>query len=164
MQEMDDGGCLPRDGYEHVLQALQSACGGNDILDLDAIDRLGPVIGTRLFDADTNYVPTDPCPPPPRVRYRLSPQEDRPACLRWLAVRQLRQGPRRPCLPDRGAEDRQEGPQGVPAEEALSGQHEGLRGNYTLAVGVSGCVFKTGLRLFWRKNIVPDTGSSLNGR
>lgn len=84
---------------------------------------LEQVCSTRIL-----IVPTGPCSPPPRVRYRVSPQEDRPACLRWLAVRQLRQGPRCPCLPDRGAEDRQEGPQGVPAEEALNGQPEGLRG------------------------------------
>lgn len=42
-------------------------------------------------------------------------------------MRQLRPGPHRPCFPDRGAEGRQEGPQGVPAEEALSVDVDGLR-------------------------------------
>ena len=37
-----------------------------------------------------------------------------------LEMRQLRQGPRRPRFPDRGAEDCQEGAQGEPAEEAIS--------------------------------------------
>lgn len=65
---------------------------------------------------------TDPCPPPPRVLSDLSPQEECQPCLRWLSLRWLCQGPHCACLPDWGAEDRQEGPQGVPAEgrQALS--------------------------------------------
>ena len=58
-------------------------------------------------------VSTGPCPPPPRVRPALQAQEDRPACVRWLEVRQLRPRPRRPCFPHRGAEDRQEGAEGA---------------------------------------------------
>lgn len=54
--------------------------------------------------------------PPPRVRHHLPPQEVRLSRLRWFQLRQLRQGPRRPRLPDRGAEDRQEGSQGVAGE------------------------------------------------
>ena len=64
----------------------------------------------------------DPRSAPPRVCSDLPPQEEREPCLRWLALRRLRQGPHCPCLPDRGAEDRQEGPEGVAAEgwQALS--------------------------------------------
>ena len=36
-------------------------------------------------------------------------------------MRQLRPGPHRPRFPDRGAEGREEGAQGVAAEEALRG-------------------------------------------
>lgn len=36
-------------------------------------------------------------------------------------MRQLRPGPHRPCFPDRRAEGREEGTQGVAAEEALRG-------------------------------------------
>ena len=61
--------------------------------------------------------------PSPRVRPDLPPQEERQPCLRWFPLRWLRQGPHCPRLPDRGAEDRQEGSQGVPGEgcwQALS--------------------------------------------
>lgn len=53
--------------------------------------------------------PTDPRPPPARIRSDLPPEEDRLALLRRQPLRQLRQGPRHPRLPDRGAEDCQEG-------------------------------------------------------
>merc|ERR1712036_125388 len=58
--------------------------------------------------------------PPSRVRYRLQVEEVRYARVWRLKMRQLRQGPRRSCVPDRGAEDCQEGAQGVSAEEAIS--------------------------------------------
>lgn len=70
----------------------------------------------RLVDEETSltdlHMSTGPSPPPTRVLVDLQAQEDRSACLRWLALRQLRQGPRHPCLFDRGAEDCQEGHEG----------------------------------------------------
>lgn len=66
-------------------------------------------------------VSLDPSSPPTRVRPDLTAQEDRPACLRWLALRQLRQGPRRSRFLDRGAEDCQEGHEGG-REEGEDGQ------------------------------------------
>lgn len=72
----------------------------------------------------TDLLPIGPRSSPPRVLSDLSPQEDRHPCLRWFPLRWLRQGPHRPCFPDRGAEDRQEGSQGVSGEgrwQALNG-------------------------------------------
>ena len=69
-----------------------------------------------------HQAPWYPRPPPPRVRQHLPPQEDRPARIWWIALRQLRPGPHCPRFLDRGAEGRQEGAQGVTTEEALSGQ------------------------------------------
>ena len=65
----------------------------------------------------------DPRPPSPRVLPDLPPQEERQPCLRWLPLRRLRQGSHCPRVPDRGAEDREEGPQGVSGEgwQALNG-------------------------------------------
>lgn len=54
-------------------------------------------------------------------------------------MRKLRPGPHRPRFPDRGAEGRQEGAQGVPAEEALSGcrlRGQGFQHVKTGAIGV----------------------------
>ena len=62
----------------------------------------------------------DPCPPTPRVLSDLEAPEDRQPVLWRLAVRQLRPGPRCPCLPCRGAEDRQEGAEGADREEEIS--------------------------------------------
>jgi hypothetical protein len=66
--------------------------------------------------AQLTRIPIDPRPPTSRIRTNLPPKEDRPTCLRWLPVRQLRQGPRRARILDRGAEDCEEGAQGVSAE------------------------------------------------
>lgn len=56
---------------------------------------------------------TGPGPPSPRVRPDLQAQEDGPACVWRLKMRQLRPGPHRPGLPHRGAKDCQEGAEGA---------------------------------------------------
>lgn len=68
----------------------------------------------------------DPRSPTPRVLPDLQAQEDRPARIRWLEVRQLRARPHCPRIPDRGAEDRQEGAQGAGCWQ----QEEELKDDY----------------------------------
>ena len=62
---------------------------------------------------------TGPGSPAPRVRPDLQAQEDGAARVRRFAVRQLRAGPHRARLPDRGAEDRQEGAEGAGGQEEV---------------------------------------------
>ena len=81
-------------------------------------------MNNRKAKTATDLLPIGPRSSPPRVLPDLSPQEDRHPCLWWFPLRWLRQGPHRPCFPDRGAEDRQEGSQGVSGEgrwQALNG-------------------------------------------
>ena len=56
---------------------------------------------------------TGPCPAATRILPDLEAEEDCPACLRRLSVRQLRAGSDRAGLLDRGAEDCQEGAEGA---------------------------------------------------
>lgn len=67
-----------------------------------------------------NAAPIGPCPPTPRVLPDLQAPEVRQPVVRRLPVRQLRPGPRRPRLPHRGAEDRQEGAQGADRQEEIN--------------------------------------------
>jgi hypothetical protein len=80
--------------------------------------KLPGVRPSSLRPADPNTT-AGPRPPPPRVLTSVTPDEDGAARVRRLALRQLRQGPHRARVPDRGAEDRQEGAQGVADEEAV---------------------------------------------
>jgi len=58
---------------------------------------------------------------PSRILYHLPAQEDRPACIWRFSLRELREGPCRTGFLDRGAEDCEEGAQGVSAGQEVDG-------------------------------------------
>merc|ERR1711924_32480 len=63
----------------------------------------------------------DPCAAPVRVRAHQQAPEEGVARVRWLALRQLRAPAHRARLLDRGAEDREEGPQAAGCDVAEGG-------------------------------------------
>ena len=71
------------------------------------------------WSADSTFHSLDPSPPPPRIRHHLSSQENSPARIRWIEMFELCEGQDYEGVLDRGAEDREEGAQGEPGEEAL---------------------------------------------
>lgn len=62
----------------------------------------------------------DSSTPPTRIRHHFETEEEGSACIWRIAVCKLRQGPGRARFFDRGAEDCEEGAQGITTEEALN--------------------------------------------
>ena len=69
----------------------------------------------------TRRLVLDPRSPPPRIRQNLQAQENRTARIWRIEVFELCEGSGREGIFDRGAEDREEGAEGEPGEEALRG-------------------------------------------
>lgn len=61
----------------------------------------------------------DPSTPPARIRLHFETEEEGSACIWRISVRKLRQGPGSARFFDRGAEDCEEGAQGITTKEAL---------------------------------------------
>merc|ERR1712000_659925 len=86
---------------------------------------------------DCHRPPRWPCPPPAPVRADLEEAEDRPARVRWLALRDLRPRPHCPRVPGRGGQDRQA--RYCPADQGRQ-EVNGLR-----ALLCGGCCWLSGL-------------------